>query len=108
MSSPGWYLFCYDIADEKRLRRLHHFICNEGIPLQYSVFLLHSTTMDLMLLVEAIRELISEKDDDIRIYPISTRIEFLALGRQEPGQGMTLSGEGLIQLNANITSYPPE
>ena len=33
------YLVTYDIADPKRLSRLFRFMKKQGVPLQYSVFL---------------------------------------------------------------------
>lgn len=101
MASANWYLLCYDIANPRRLQRLQRFMKNEGLPLQYSVFLLHRESIELMQLVEAVRKKIDEKRDDVRIYPISSAIEFLALGRQELGQGMTLTGDGLIELDVS-------
>lgn len=113
MASTNWYLLCYDIANNKRLQRLQRFMKDQGLPLQYSVFLLHTSSLELLVLLEAVRKKINEKEDDVRIYPISSTIEFLALGRQELGQGMTLTGDGLINLdidtapgNNSLTPHP--
>jgi len=99
-TSTHWHLFCYDIADPRRLRRIHRFLKDEGLPLQYSVFLVCCTTLEMVLLLEKTRALINEKEDDVRIYPVSSSVEFVALGRQQLGPGMVLSGEGLIQLQS--------
>jgi len=93
-----WHLLCYDIADEKRLRRFHRFMKDQGLPLQYSVFLLRRSSLELIQLMERIRQHIDEKTDDVRIYPISANMEFIALGRQALGPGMTLTAKGLIEL----------
>ncbi len=98
MNRARWQLFCYDIADPGRLRRVHRRLRDEGIPLQYSVFLVHATPLDRIRIAEAIRELMDENRDDLRIYPVSSTVEFLALGRQELAPGMTLTEEGLIRL----------
>ncbi|MGE5647961.1 MAG: CRISPR-associated endonuclease Cas2 [Acidobacteriota bacterium] len=42
------YLVCYDIADEKRLRRVFHAVRNYGDHLQYSVFECQRTAADVI------------------------------------------------------------
>ena len=37
-NQPGLYLIAYDIADPKRLSRVHRALKREGLPVQYSVF----------------------------------------------------------------------
>ena len=37
-SSKKWYLLCYDIHDEKRLRRIAKLVKGYGVRVQYSVF----------------------------------------------------------------------
>lgn len=32
------FLLCYDVADDKRLRKTYKKMCGFGTPLQYSVF----------------------------------------------------------------------
>jgi len=41
------YLVCYDISDEKRLRKVFQTMRNWGDHLQYSVFECQFTAMDL-------------------------------------------------------------
>ena len=97
-ATENWYLLCYDIANKRRLRRVHSHMKDAGIPLQYSVFLLNMGSVDLILLLDELRELIDDDRDDVRAYPISPAIEYVALGRQGLGNGMLLTAEGLIHL----------
>ncbi len=99
-AAENWYLLCYDIADKRRLRRVHSRMKDAGIPLQYSVFLLNMSSVDLILLLDELRELIEEHRDDVRAYPISPTIDYVALGRQGLGNGMLLTAEGLIHLES--------
>jgi len=38
-SEPHVYLISYDIADPRRLQRVHAFLRRHALPVQYSVFL---------------------------------------------------------------------
>lgn len=99
-ATENWYLLCYDIADKRRLQRVHRRMKDAGIPLQYSVFLLNMNSVDLILLLDDLQELIDDVNDDVRAYPISPRIDYVALGRQGLGNGMLLTAEGLIHLES--------
>ena len=99
-AAENWYLLCYDIADKRRLRRVHSRMKDAGIPLQYSVFLLNMSSVDLILLLDDLQELIDDGRDDVRAYPISPSIDYVALGRQGLGNGMLLTAEGLIHLQS--------
>ena len=43
MKDRAWYLVCYDIRDDKRLRGVAHLLKGYGERLQYSVFRCHLT-----------------------------------------------------------------
>jgi len=103
MSKARWQLVCYDIADPRRLQRVHRLLKGEGIPLQYSVFLVLVTPKEREALLDRICSIINEKQDDIRIYPVSHTMEFVALGQQYLDPAMMLTGEGLIELQAPPT-----
>lgn len=99
-AAENWYLLCYDIADKRRLRRVHTRMKDAGIPLQYSVFLLNMGSVDLILLLDDLQELIDDGRDDVRAYPISPTVDYVALGRQGLGNGMLLTADGLIHLES--------
>jgi len=52
-----WYLFMYDIADDKRLRVVHKVLSSWAKPLQYSIFYARLTKREL----ERVRYEISEQ-----------------------------------------------
>lgn len=66
----GWYLIAYDIANQKRLTRVHALTRNEGVALQKSVFLVRLTAGALNGLMDRLATCINKKEDELRAYPI--------------------------------------
>ena len=64
------HILCYDIADPKRLKKVHQVIAETGIALQYSVFYLPLNARQLQPIIERLESIIDLKEDDVRIYPI--------------------------------------
>ena len=74
------YLLCYDIADPRRLSRIHR-ICGEfGISFQYSVFLMELEEEEVDALLERIEGIIDHNEDDVRLYPIQSKKAIVTLG----------------------------
>jgi CRISPR-associated protein Cas2 len=68
------FLICYDISDEKRLRKLAKFLEKNGTRIQNSVFLYpKATKQHLKNLLAQILELIDQEEDDVRIYNIDIK-----------------------------------
>lgn len=74
------YLVCYDIADEKRLSRVFRFLKQRGVHMQYSVFYCRLTWEELVKLKGALKGIIDEKKDDLRIYPLPTDSKTIVMG----------------------------
>ncbi len=70
MSRRKWYLLAYDIRNPVRLRRTHAFVRKHGVALQRSVFLLQMDAREFDSLQHGIRNLVNDREDDVRIYPI--------------------------------------
>lgn len=62
------YLVTYDIADPKRLSRLFRFMKKQGVPVQYSVFLVESSAVQMSSLMVRIAKMIHPSADDVRGY----------------------------------------
>ena len=62
------YLVTYDIADPKRLSRLFKFMKKQGVPVQYSVFLVETSASKLADLMLRIAKMIHPSADDVRAY----------------------------------------
>lgn len=92
------WLFCYDIADARRLGKVARLAKEYGIPFQYSVYLVIANQARLNELLEKIREAINEKEDDIRCYPVS-KTRHILLGKQTLQEGIYLGNEYLPWIN---------
>jgi CRISPR-associated protein Cas2 len=76
------FLLAYDIADPRRLVRVHRTVRNQGIPLQYSVFLVPGTAADIDGLLAELDCIIDPREDDIRVYPLPKVLDVVQYGRQ--------------------------
>ena len=83
-----WYLLSYDIASPRRLQRIHRLLRQQGIPLQYSVFLLHCTLQDALGVMGTLDDMIDEHTDDIRLYPVSRQMDCVTMGAGQLGDGI--------------------
>ena len=61
----GSYLVCYDISDEKRLRKVFQTMRGWGDHLQYSVFECQLTETDLVRLRTELSRIIHHKEDQV-------------------------------------------
>jgi CRISPR-associated protein Cas2 len=59
------YLVCYDISDEKRLRKVFKLMRGFGDHLQFSVFECQFTATDLVRCREALRGVIDHGEDQV-------------------------------------------
>lgn len=89
------WLICYDIADRKRLIRLHRFIRSFAQPVQYSVFYYEGSRAQLKRRMQDIAARIDLQDDDVRAYPIPNPAHLQTLGRGAMPSGV------LLQSNCN-------
>lgn len=81
MKPQSVYLIAYDIRDPRRLARVYQLCKRSGLHLQYSVFLVHANPRQIDGLAREIGALIDPRRDDIRIYPIPERAQWIHLGR---------------------------
>jgi CRISPR-associated protein Cas2 len=64
------YLVAYDVSDPKRLKRMYKKMCGFGDPLQYSVFQCALSDVELVLMKDAIGEIINHAEDRVMIADI--------------------------------------
>ncbi len=67
------FVICYDITENRRLQRVHRFLTQYALPLQYSVFLFVGDERKLKALTADLIKRIHERTDDLRIYPLPQR-----------------------------------
>lgn len=58
------WLLCYDIADPKRLQRVHRIISKNSTTFQYSVYFTHGTRREILQIIEQTEPLIDPGKDD--------------------------------------------
>ena len=97
-SQTGLYLIAYDIANPKRLSRVHRALKKQGLPVQYSVFTVVMKRKALSRLLTSINELIHPVRDDIRCYRLPERTEIKTLGRQFFPEDVMLFTGGINRL----------
>lgn len=85
------HIVAYDISDPKRLIKVNKLLKNYGLSLQYSVFLVPLNRALLEQLMSELSELIDQKDDDIRIYPLPKNAAMILLGKQQLPDGIYLN-----------------
>ena len=65
ISSRTTYLVCYDIADDKRLRKVFKICKNHGTHLQYSVFECDLNSRERLRLERELKDVIKHDDDQV-------------------------------------------
>lgn len=93
VNAPRAWLVAYDIADERRLSRLHRFLKKHAVPVQYSVFYFEGSSVQLCRLLDDIAKRIDPQEDDVRAYPMPDDPQYYTLGRGSlPLSGALYSG----------------
>ncbi|NKN34646.1 CRISPR-associated endonuclease Cas2 [Marichromatium bheemlicum] len=90
MARKKLFLLAYDIADDGRRNRVHREATDLGVALQYSVFLIPATVAEIDRFLSVIDGIIDARADDIRVYPLPSRLEVWRYGRQSLPLGTSL------------------
>lgn len=83
-------LVTYDISDPKRLRKVFKRMNGFGDPIQLSVFRCELSAIERQLMVEALRGIIHERDDQVLIVDLGPakarqrKKRIAVLGRSDP------------------------
>lgn len=84
------FLICYDIADPKRLVRMHRLLSKHALPVQYSVFMMHTHVLKLESLLGELETIIKQTEDDVRVYTLSDQHAPIVSGRAIMPDGLAL------------------
>lgn len=87
------HLVAYDIADPRRLQKIHRTLKGWGIALQYSVFLVRANKRQIQELITELQRKIDPRADDVRIYPLPDQPRMDILGCQDGPDGLMLLAE---------------
>ena len=63
-------MVCYDIADPRRLGKVHRIMKKNGISAQKSVFFAHGSSREMGRLMDDLGRVMDPGADDIRAYPV--------------------------------------
>ena len=98
VNAPRRYLICYDIADPRRLGRVHRFLSSNAVPLQYSVFTGWYRRHELDEILAGLAEIIDSGEDDVRVYPLPASPRAVGIGRSffPPGIMLVERGRDLL------------
>ena len=102
------WVLAHDIRDPSRLQRVWRFLRKEGVPLQYSVYLLSGGRSQVEKVMEKLRELIDERKDDVRIYPLTEHARLWGLGNQFDVSGNTLCDALVDKLRVADWAHTPD
>ncbi len=103
-SQNALYLIAYDIADPRRLSRVHRTLKKQGLPVQYSVFTVVLKRKALLRLLERINLLIQPAEDDVRCYRLPENTDVNTLGRQFFPEDVMLFTGGVNRLLTGTAS----
>jgi len=86
------FVIGYDIANPRRLQRVHREMCKHATPLEYSVFLLVGDSRAKDFCLEKMAGLIEDGEDDVRCYPLPVRGFQGRVGRASLPSGIQWTG----------------
>lgn len=86
------FVIGYDIANPRRLQRVHREMCKHATPLEYSVFLLVGDDAAKDRCLEKMAALIKDNEDDVRCYPLPVRGFQGRVGRASLPTGIQWTG----------------
>lgn len=86
------YLICYDIADPKRLGRVHRCVVKRATFVQLSVYYLRGDRNELYQLLDSVEKLLEEKEDDVRVYMVEALDKAIQLGQSYLPEEVLLFG----------------
>ena len=92
--TPAQWLVAYDIANVKRLGRMHRLMKKHGIPLQYSVFIVNANAVQMGALMAKVSKLIDSSADDVRAYCLPKGAARVSLGAAMLPEDLWLDAPG--------------
>lgn len=90
LHEPARWILAYDIACPRRGSAVLRFLKKQGLPLQYSVFVVEASAAQLQKILLQLEELIDPARDDVRAYRWPLSASMVQLGRPMLPDGMLI------------------
>lgn len=81
MDKKRRYLICYDIMDQRRLRKIHRILSHCAMTVQYSVFEVELTLEQLKQLKMTLQKYLDSSEDKLSIYRLFKKGPKVDLGK---------------------------
>ncbi len=82
------YVIGYDICDPKRLQRIYRKMIKYATPIQYSIFILEGTEMNLQNCLRDILTTFNSNEDDLRVYSLPEKSNQWTFGKLKLPEGI--------------------
>jgi CRISPR-associated protein Cas2 len=92
------WLLAYDIAEPRRLRRVHRIVRRAGASVQYSAYSITASDAALDDVLLRLRGVIAVEADDVRAYHLPARCRVWTLGRQCMPEGVDVDADTAAKL----------
>lgn len=92
MRSERAFVIGYDIANPRRLSRVHREMRKHATPIEYSVFVLVGSEHAKDACLEQMSRLMKQDEDDVRCYPLPERGFQGRIGRASLPDGIQWTG----------------
>lgn len=92
-------LVSYDVADDKRLRKIFNLLRGYGEHVQYSIFLCQLTEKDQVVLIEKIRDIVHHTEDQtilITLGPVDGKRDALPKFWKVIGQPLAVADHSVM------------
>ncbi|GIX24256.1 CRISPR-associated endonuclease Cas2 [Caldimonas sp.] len=105
-ASKTW-LVAYDIADARRLRKIHRLLRRAGASVQYSAYSVCAGDDGLHDLLHGLAQHIDEAHDDIRAYHLPAHCKVWTLGCQELPEGIIVDADTAARMLLEMPAPEP-
>ncbi|WP_341325699.1 CRISPR-associated endonuclease Cas2 [Methylotuvimicrobium sp. KM2] len=97
-----WYLLCYDIREEKRLKKFHYRLSKQAMAMQKSVFLVEAGDKEIQKIIQLVDAYTHTHEDDVRLYPIEHPKAIWSAGIQNQSFRGIATGQDDVAHNTSL------